>query len=206
MACCPCHSLAGLKISNAGHKDQNFITVEIVVFVVVLLALSFVVYLLIATEPMPQGALEPTEVQRQKAAERGYTYVTFKELSVGDMPLIDDVGKDSTYDELETLIPDAIKNLKGKKVAIQGFVTPLDTKGQMTISFMLTKTLPQCCFGDAIRMNEWMLIALPDKGMKLEAYQAVSVYGTLDVGQQKDKEVNLTSLFRMQADEVRYVR
>ena len=74
-------------------------------------------------------------------------------------------------------------------------------KGAVT-SFVLCRTVPACCFGDSIKMNEWIMVNMPkDQSTQYVPDQTVNVFGTLDVGEIKDDGIVL-SIYRMQADQV----
>ena len=71
-------------------------------------------------------------------------------------------------------IPGYIKKLNGEKVAIVGFMIPVDTNeaGDKATSFILARSQATCCFGITVKMNEWMFVKM-EKGKESEAVMDV---------------------------------
>lgn len=101
-------------------------------------------------------------------------------------------------------IPGYIKKLDGEKVAIVGFMIPVDTNeaGDKATSFILARSQATCCFGITLKMNEWMFVQM-EKGKNSEAVMdvPVTVFGTLTVGEEK-KEGQGWNLYHMVSDKV----
>jgi hypothetical protein len=100
-------------------------------------------------------------------------------------------------------IPSPVRALNGKKVSVQGFMSPLDVddRGKVPV-FMLLKDQSMCCFGRWPRMNEWVRVTMPEgKPSDLMLDQPVTVIGTLEVGEDIEKGVVL-SIYRMKAEHV----
>ncbi len=102
-------------------------------------------------------------------------------------------------------IPAAIKALNGKKVAIKGFVTPLENDGKNVKTFLLVDQLVTCLFCQGLGMDQWIMTEVVDpKGIRLNDDQydeALTVYGTLEVGEEMQNG-EVTSIYRMKADGV----
>lgn len=99
-------------------------------------------------------------------------------------------------------IPKSVQNLSGKKVLAAGYMVPLRTKKGEVTEFVLCKTVPTCCFGDSIRMNEWIHVKMPaGKSCQYIASQTITVFGTLEVGELLDQGI-VISIYRMKADQV----
>jgi hypothetical protein len=99
-------------------------------------------------------------------------------------------------------IPAPIKALGGKKVAIQGFMVPMKIEKGATKQFLLVKDQSLCCFGRMPRMNEWISVSMSgDRATKFIGDQPVTVFGTIDVGEEMQKG-EVLSIFRMTADDV----
>jgi hypothetical protein len=100
-------------------------------------------------------------------------------------------------------IPSPVKSLSGKKVTIRGYMTP--TNGDPTqgvTQFMLVKDQSMCCFGRWPRLNEFVMVSMP-QGKKTQWVQdqPVTAIGTLQVGEDIIKGVVL-SIYRMEAEDV----
>jgi hypothetical protein len=84
-------------------------------------------------------------------------------------------------------IPDDILAFNGAKAYVTGYMIPLDLMAGMVHSFALVRSRMSCCYGQAPKLNEWVLIDLP-KGKHTYLAQDVplDVYGTLEVGERKE--------------------
>lgn len=99
-------------------------------------------------------------------------------------------------------IPKSITEMNGKKVLVQGFMVPLRTKKGEVTEFILCKFVPACCFGDTIKMNQWIHVKMQkDKSCQYVPNQTITVFGKFDVGELKDQGIVL-SIYRMTADQV----
>lgn len=101
-------------------------------------------------------------------------------------------------------IPANVKSLNGKKVVIQGYFYPMDVENGGTIKdFLLLRNQIYCCFGDAVRINEWISVEMSDgKAIKADfTSRPVTLYGTLEVGEKFDNGC-LLNLYRMKADKM----
>src|SRR5207237_9617512 len=99
-------------------------------------------------------------------------------------------------------IPEPIKTLNGKKVAIQGFMVPTDLKNGKTTKFLLVKDQSLCCFGRMPRMNEWVSVKMkPGKAARVIQDQPVTVFGNIEVGEDIDKD-EVLSIYRVDSEDV----
>ena len=100
-------------------------------------------------------------------------------------------------------IPEHIKALNGKKVAMQGFVMPLERDGKNLKTFMFVDQLITCMFCQGMGVTQWVMsTAMDSKGFNLNNDQyenSMIVYGTLEVGEEY-KDGSLASVYRMKAD------
>jgi hypothetical protein len=104
--------------------------------------------------------------------------------------------------EIDTQLPASVKELKGKKIAIRGFMLPYRNDGEYVTEFILLQNQGLCCFGRVPRMNEWVHVTMaPGKGAPYALDVPLTVFGTLDVGEVYEKNV-LMSLYRMEASTV----
>jgi len=100
-------------------------------------------------------------------------------------------------------IPAEIMALNGKKVAIEGYMLPLDSNGKNVKSFLLADSLVTCLFCSMMGYDQWMMGTVVDpKGFAVSAEQedeSMTIYGTLEVGEEM-QEGQLVSLYRIKAD------
>lgn len=99
-------------------------------------------------------------------------------------------------------IPADIFALDGKKIAIEGFMSPIDFDKTGVKSFSLIHNAIGCCFGMFPKMNEWVFVEMAgDKKCDFFAVEPATIYGTLSVGEEI-KDGYVVSLFRLKADHV----
>ncbi len=96
-------------------------------------------------------------------------------------------------------IPETIKRLDGKQVAIRGFMVPTVFENDGVRSFILVRDQALCCFGVMPKMNEWLDVRMKDD-RKAEFFpdRPITVVGKLEVGEQYEGNIVL-SVYRMEA-------
>jgi hypothetical protein len=80
-------------------------------------------------------------------------------------------------------IPAAIKGFDGRKVAIKGFMLPLKVKEGKVTEMLLMRDQSMCCFGAVPKINEFLTVKMVGDGTKAVMDQAVTLVGTLKVGE-----------------------
>jgi len=101
--------------------------------------------------------------------------------------------------------PAAAQTLDGKRVAIVGYMIPLDwIDGEERItSFMLVRDFAQCCFGGMPRPDEWIDVTTPlGESVGFFAYRPIRVMGKLTVGLDRPADAMVASVFQMLASDV----
>jgi hypothetical protein len=79
---------------------------------------------------------------------------------------------------------------------------PIEVEKGKVQSFILSRTLSGCCFGDMPNIQEWVDVKMmPDHDADYVPYAPVLVIGRISVGEQVD-EYGITSLYRMAAESV----
>ena len=107
----------------------------------------------------------------------------------------------------DTEIPDEVKQIDGKKVAITGFMLPIDVDKGKVKRFLLLKSTMSCCFGVAPRINEVIYVEYPKK-QKIQTVMdmPITVFGKLSVGQQFREDLMLMGVYQLELDEVKRAR
>lgn len=104
-------------------------------------------------------------------------------------------------------IPDKVKQIDGKKVAITGFMLPIDVDKGKVKRFLLLKSTMSCCFGVAPRINEVVYVESSNK-QKIQSVMdtPITVFGKLSVGQQFREDLMLIGVYQLELDEVKRAR
>jgi hypothetical protein len=130
-----------------------------------------------------------------------FAYLSSFEYNVPD-PFAMKGMKEEELKNLSAQIPDYIKNLNKKKVALKGFMVPIDVEGEGVKSFILTYSRMMCCFGQMPWYNEWVYVEMPS-GQKAKFFNDVpiTVSGALEVGEEIEDGF-VISLYRMKGETV----
>ena len=104
-------------------------------------------------------------------------------------------------------IPDKVKQLNEKKVAITGFMLPIDVDRGKVKRFLLLKSTMSCCFGVAPRINEVIYVE-SSKKQKIQTVMdmPITVFGKLSVGQQFREDLMLMGVYQLELAEVKRAR
>ncbi|HEY3321086.1 MAG TPA: DUF3299 domain-containing protein [Planctomycetota bacterium] len=143
------------------------------------------------------------------SVDQDYTAISFEELSgfYYELPPPPDPLKLRNSPQLapaikKDQIPKGIKSFDGQKVAVQGFMWPLENEKGAVKTFMLLKDQQLCCFGRFPRINEWVRVKMAgNRATRYIPDQPVTVFGLISVGEEiQNGEV--TSLYRLVAEDV----
>ena len=96
----------------------------------------------------------------------------------------------------DDVIPEVIRALDGRRILIAGYVAPLRTQGRGLTQFLLARDPLSCCFGPSPQMNHWIQVTLPRTEQRFRMFQAVTVVGTLSVGE-LERNGSLQSIYRL---------
>lgn len=83
----------------------------------------------------------------------------------------------------EAQIPEKVKELDEKKVAVTGFMLPVKMDGGLVTEFLLVKDPMLCCYGVMPRVNEWVVVKMVGKGVAPLMDVPITFEGRLKVGQ-----------------------
>ena len=103
--------------------------------------------------------------------------------------------------KLRDAVPDSIKALDGRRVAITGFMLPLRTSEKGCTDLLLMRDQGSCCFGRVPKLNHWIHVKVPEPGFRPATGYPITILGTLRVGPFiEDGSIN--SLYEMQGDKL----
>ena len=103
--------------------------------------------------------------------------------------------------KLSSAVPDTIKALDRKEIAVQGFMLPLKEEAGRVGEFVLLKNQMMCCFGAPPKVNEWVHVRIKGQGIKPLMDQVITIYGTIHVGQYNENRT-LLGLYQIEGDGV----
>jgi hypothetical protein len=83
-------------------------------------------------------------------------------------------------------IPDEVKALNGREVALQGFILPMKFEHGLATEFLLMRNQNLCCYGVTPKITEWVNVRSVGGGIKPVMDQPVTVVGTFHVGEVRE--------------------
>jgi len=99
----------------------------------------------------------------------------------------------------EKQIPDRIRELDAKRVAVTGFMLPVKMDGGLVTEFLLVKDPMMCCYGVMPKVNEWVVVKMVGKGVPPLMDVPITFEGQLKVGQIYEGGY-LTGLYLLKGD------
>jgi hypothetical protein len=142
---------------------------------------------------------------KQQPVVPGYKPVSFQSLSAFNADEFKQRLKVAMNSNQPPDLPLEVKALNGEKVAVMGYMLPLEVDAKGVKTFALVRDLASCCFGGSPKLNEWVYVTMHSpQTAKHTGYSAIVVSGIFEVGAQK-MEAGDTSLYRMTADLVQKV-
>ena len=129
--------------------------------------------------------------------------ISFETLSVPDYrgePYFDDAD----LKEASEIFTPELLALDGQKVALDGFMNPLDFEGREVVSFLMSPYPPGCCFTGMPRYDELVDSYSTTEGetFKWYPYRALRATGILRVGEQLDEYGYVLSIYRLEVEKL----
>lgn len=146
----------------------------------------------------------PAKVTKNKIV---YERVSFSQLFFKHQPPFDVEHPDGNVTKgsgKKMPIPAEIMALHGKRVAVTGYMLPLEETAKKELkTFIFADSLVNCLFCAMIGYDQWMMGEVTSKKpfkISDEAYdEEMTIYGTLEVGEEMI-DGQLTSLYRIKAE------
>lgn len=153
-----------------------------------------------------RGAPPPVVVPAVPLAEATPVYQAVRLETLAAYPLQVDWIINPTNSAFDTLrrrgeIPAAIQALSGTKVAIQGYLKPLQHDSGGVKEFLLMTTHALCCQTNAARINEWVHVRMAGPSLPYGHDSQYIVRGELQVGEVMGAG-NVVSVYRLRGDEI----
>jgi hypothetical protein len=135
-----------------------------------------------------------------------YWPVSFAQLSAFPFIVTDEVA-DSNDDpedaswKTRSQIPDSIKALSEKRVAITGFMLPVEVHDGLATDFLILKNQSACCYGVMPRINEWVIVRTAGQGVQPIMDVPVTAEGAFHVGDVRENG-HLTGIYELDCDQL----
>lgn len=168
------------------------------------LALAGVVLSLPVAGGGSRGGVDPSTIVPQARfgeMSRTFTPVSFARLSgfyYGDPPGLE--GLAGAVRSPDPIPPDILA-LDGTKVAVIGFMLPIDHDGVGVSEFLLNASYDMCYYGAPTRPNEFVVVRMSGGRRTEFVHTPIVVFGTLKVREEKARG-QVVSLYEMEAEGV----
>lgn len=134
---------------------------------------------------------------------------TYQLVTFDDLGSFEYIEPDPDFDAPDTArpsqIPAALQDLGGKRIGLEGYIYPIGVEKKKLRTFVLSRYVPNCCFGQLPNLNEWVDVEMSEGDaidLELLPYGSALVTGIFDVGEQLDEYGYVLSIFRMKADAI----
>lgn len=98
-------------------------------------------------------------------------------------------------------IPDDVQALDGRKVAIEGFMLPLEADEFGVGRFILNANQDMCYFGAPTRITDLVMVRFTGGRRTALTHMPIVVFGTLSVGEERQGS-RVVSLYRLEAEAI----
>ncbi len=112
-----------------------------------------------------------------------------------------DAPADAAAAQAKGQIPESVRKLDAKSVAITGFMLPTKFKDGKVTEFLLMKDQSACCFGAMPRINEWIIVRMGQGGIPPLMDVPLTLGGTLKVGEHYE-EGYLSAIYQLDGREL----
>lgn len=136
----------------------------------------------IASPPKSDNKKTPAE---PKLLTNGFLQVSFDWLASFDYEIPPEESVKTVPENTEdaSQIPQKIRNLDEKEIALKGFMLPLKMEKGRVTEFLIMRDQSMCCYGTIPKINEWVSVKMKEKGAKPVMEQIVTMFGKLRVGE-----------------------
>lgn len=155
-----------------------------------------------AADPVSSRAREPVKI----VLDGQETFrVGFDKLSAFPYTIVD-VGTGASAQEIETTrkkdrVPDWIRIYHNQRVALTGFLMPLQMENGLAKKFVLMKDINTCCYGATPNMNDYVVVTMRGDGVRPLQDVPVELVGVLRV-EEKYENGYVTSLFQLEGEKM----
>ena len=153
------------------------------------------------------SAVTPAAVllEEKDSATPGFITANFDRLAGYAFEVTDEMlgpitnAVDEAAAQTDAMIPEPIRSLNGKPVAIKGFMLPLKVEGGLVTELLIMKDQSMCCYGSTPKINEWVSVKMRSKGVKALMDQPVTLFGKLHVGEARENGY-LVGIYRLDGE------
>jgi hypothetical protein len=170
------------------------------------LCTAFVLWVLSGFSVLASNDTPKTPAEKTQISQEGTKDLNFKNLAgfKYEYPYEEPKGKPwELQAQFEKRVPVHIRKLNGVKVALKGFMLPVETKKDRVTKFLLMADQSSCCFGKIPEPNEWVVVDMTAKeGGPILMDQLVEIDGKIEV-EEKWEEGFFVGIYHVSAKTVK---
>lgn len=112
-----------------------------------------------------------------------------------------DAPADAAAASAKGQIPESVRKLDAKTIAITGFMLPTKFQDGKVTEFLLMKDQSACCFGAMPRINEWIIVRMSQGGIPPLMDVPLTLGGKLKVGELYE-EGYLSAIYQLEGEKL----
>ena len=156
----------------------------------------------IAAAPPPTAIVSREPVTTKVDGESVYT-LGFEKLSAFPYTIVD-AGTGATPEQIAEAqkrdqVPDWIRLYDGKRVALTGYMMPLQVENGRSKKFVMMKDVTTCCYGAVPSMNDYVVVTMKGEGIVGVQDVPVVLVGMFRI-EEKYEGGYITALFSMDGE------
>ncbi|HEX2853516.1 MAG TPA: DUF3299 domain-containing protein [Opitutaceae bacterium] len=129
--------------------------------------------------------------------------VGFDKLAAFEYTIVD-AATGATPEEIEKArqrdqVPDWIKLYQDKRVALTGYLMPLQVENGLSKKFIMMRDITTCCFGNVPNMNEYVIVTMKTGGVKPIQDVPVVLVGVFKI-EEKYENGYVVALYQMDGE------
>jgi hypothetical protein len=160
---------------------------------------------LIAAKLSPTNSLPHPEMATSQT-NRGCLEIGFDKLSGFPARVIYEEGVSNGVrlphvTKMSGEIPQTIKLLDNRKVAVKGFMLPLKQENGLATDFILLRSRMMCCYGMIPNINEWIHVRMDGKGAQCIMDTPVTIRGKLHVEEFRE-DGSMVGIYRLDGEKL----
>lgn len=113
----------------------------------------------------------------------GYIPVAFNKLAGFTYNIPEGVVEGDQLGKSEVQIPQEVRDLNRKKVALSGYMLPLKVDNGKVTEMLIMKDQSMCCYGAIPRINDWVSVKMKSGGVPSIMDDKVTLRGEMRVGE-----------------------
>lgn len=158
---------------------------------------------LVAQTPAPPADLQ--EIRKVPYENGEILAVGFEKLAGYEYTIVDSASG-ATPEEIEASkkrdqIPAWIRIYQDQRVALTGYMMPLQMVNGLAKKFIMMRDITTCCYGNVPNMNEYVVVSMPGEGVKVIADVPVVFVGILRIAETYENGY-IVSLYQMDGEKL----